>query len=172
MTVTPSIYVACTTSYIANNLHGKWIEATQPVEKIESEINQMLKISPYSNEGNYLIHDYRGFETHKLFEYEYIHIVREIALFIKENGLLGSELVNRFRNIYEAQDYLENTYCGCFPSLESFARHYVKRRSVLLLRYIEQFIDYKQMAAEMILNDKIFKVHTEEGIHICWEGAE
>lgn len=45
----PRIYVACLASYNNGTLHGKWIDAAQDADDIQTEIRAMLRESKYPN---------------------------------------------------------------------------------------------------------------------------
>ena len=56
MTTEPKIYVACLAAYNNAYLHGKWIDLTQELEDVWTEINTMLKSSPIPEAEEYAIH--------------------------------------------------------------------------------------------------------------------
>ena len=80
--VTPSIYVACLAWYNNAILHGVWIDATQSEDKIMEEIWSMLDNSPEPNAEEHAIHDYEGFGSIPIHEYESIGNIVEYASFI------------------------------------------------------------------------------------------
>ena len=45
-TISPRIYVACLASYNAGKLYGRWIDANQDADDIQSEVDAMLAASP------------------------------------------------------------------------------------------------------------------------------
>jgi len=55
------IYVACLAAYNNGKLHGAWIDATQDIDDIQCQINQMLADSPEPDAEEYAIHDYEEF---------------------------------------------------------------------------------------------------------------
>ena len=65
-----SIYVACLAAYNNGKLHGCWIDATQELDDIQDQINSMLASSPEEDAEEYAIHDYEGFGSYRLGEYE------------------------------------------------------------------------------------------------------
>lgn len=118
---TPSIYVACLASYNNAILHGVWIDATQSEDEIMEEIWEMLDNSPEPNAEEYAIHDYEGFGSMPIHEYEAIHHIVEYTSFIKEHGELGLALLCEY-SIDDAQAMLEEHYHGCYDSEVDFAR--------------------------------------------------
>lgn len=59
--VEPRIYVASLSDYNNGHLHGCWIRAAQPPERIYDEIHQMLAASPSPSAEEWAIHDHEGF---------------------------------------------------------------------------------------------------------------
>ena len=167
MSTTPSIYVACLSSYNNGILHGVWIEATQELDEINSAIQKMLKSSPMQDAEEYAIHDSDGFETAQISEYQGIEQVQELAICIEENGLLGAELYNHFSSLEEAKTYLEDHYYGCFESVEDFAREITEQTSQIPAHF-EFYLDYSALARDMELSGDIFTIQTNEGYHIFW----
>ena len=90
------IYVACLAAYNNGKLHGAWIDATQDLDDIQDQINQMLADSPEPDAEEYAIHDYEGFDGYGLSEYEGIQSVHEIACFIEEHPEIGRGAVKSF----------------------------------------------------------------------------
>ncbi len=76
------IYVACLAAYNNGYLHGAWIDATQDVDDIQDHINKMLESSPVEDPEEYAIHDFEGFGSYRLSEYEGIESAHEGACFI------------------------------------------------------------------------------------------
>ena len=69
-TETPRIYVADLAAYNNGHLHGVWIDATQELEEIWTEIRTMFKDSPIENPEEWAIHDYENFFGYSVGEYE------------------------------------------------------------------------------------------------------
>jgi len=72
-TDTPRIYVACLASYNAGILHGEWIDATD-ADTIREAIQEMLKGSPTAGAEEWAIHDYEGFGSIRLSEWEDVDV--------------------------------------------------------------------------------------------------
>ncbi|MDR0887509.1 MAG: antirestriction protein ArdA [Candidatus Nomurabacteria bacterium] len=124
--VIPSIYVASLSDYVGGRLHGCWIRADQEDEKIFEAIRQMLKQSPNPLEAEgYAIHDYEGFGSLKLDEYDDIKQVAAAARNITEYGepfavwasLMGLTDASS-ENAYEK---FSECYQGEYESPESYA---------------------------------------------------
>jgi len=80
------IYVADLAAYNNGVLHGVWIDATQELDNIQEQIKQMLEASPIDDAEEYAIHDYEGFGSYSVSEYEGIQSLHEVACFIEEHG--------------------------------------------------------------------------------------
>ncbi|MCW8410136.1 antirestriction protein ArdA [Legionella sp. PATHC035] len=116
---TPSIYVACLASYNNGILHGVWIDATQSEDDIMEEMWKMLNNSTEPDAEEYAIHDYEGFGSINIHEYEAIGNIVEYASFIKEHEELGLALICYY-SVDEAQTLLDNFH-DCFDSEVDFA---------------------------------------------------
>ena len=55
------IYVADLAAYNNGILHGVWIDATQDIDDIQEQINDMLASSPEEDAEEYAIRDDEGF---------------------------------------------------------------------------------------------------------------
>lgn len=150
---TPSVYVACLASYNNAILHGVWIDATQSEDNIMKEIWEMLDNSPEPNAEEYAIHDYEGFGSIKIHEYEAICNIVEYASFIQEHGELGLALLSDY-SIDDAQTLLEDHYQGCYDSEVDFARQlfdecYVHQLPDNLICYF----DYEAFTRDLFISD-------------------
>lgn len=150
---TPSIYVACLASYNNAILHGVWIDATQSEDDIMKEIWEMLDNSPEPNAEEYAIHDYEGFGSIKIHEYESISNIVEYASFIQEHGELGLALLCDY-SVDDAQTMLEDHYHGCYDSEVDFARQlfddcFAHQMPDSLICYF----DFDAFARDLFIND-------------------
>lgn len=125
------IYVADLAAYNNGFLHGVWIDATQGVDDIQEEINKMLACSPVEDSEEYAIHDYEGFGSYPLGEYEGLESAHEVACFIEEHSELGAELLAHFSSIDEARQAIEDNYCGCYSSLADYAQELTEQSTTI-----------------------------------------
>lgn len=149
---TPSIYVACLASYNNAILHGVWIDVTKSEDEIMEKIWEMLDNSTEPDAEEYAIHDYEGFGSINIHEYEAIANIVEYASFIKEHGELGLALLCYY-SIDEAQTLLESYY-GCYDSEVDFAEQlfdecYAHQIPDSLICYF----DYEAFARDLFIND-------------------
>ena len=162
------IFVACLAAYNNGRLHGRWIDAAQDADTIQSEIAAMLAASPIPNAEEWAIHDYEGFEGAPISEYEGVDSVAEKAAFIARHGLLAGKLLEHWSgDLQDARRSIENHYIGAFPSLEGFARD-MTEQSVDISDTIAPYIDYARMGRDMALGD-VFTIDLGfEETHIFW----
>lgn len=164
------IYVTCLAAYNNGYLHGEWIDATQDMDDIWDQVKAMLKASPVEEEAEeYAIHDYEGFGSYQLGEYEGLERAHEVAVFIEEHGKLASDLLNQFNdNIDEATRAKEENYCGYYSSLADYAQE-LTEQSGEIPQHLEFYIDYERMGNDMEMSGDIFTIETaHDEVHIFW----
>ena len=117
------IYIADLSAYNNGKLHGVWVNATDDLDDIQEQINNMLAKSPEQDSEEYAIHDYEGFDGYSLGEYEDIETAHEITCFIDENTEIAGELLSHFGgDLEDARKAIEENYCGCYKSLSDYAQ--------------------------------------------------
>lgn len=163
------IYVADLAAYNNGKLHGVWINATDDMDDIWNQVNQMLAESPEGFAEEYAIHDYEGFEGYALGEYEGLEAAHKIACFIEEYPDFGGELLNNFGgDLEEAKTAAEENYCGCYKSLADFAEE-LTEDTAQIPENLAYYIDYERMGRDMELSGDIFTIETAfEEVHIFW----
>lgn len=163
------IYVADLAAYNNGKLHGVWIDATQDMDDIQDQINDMLKNSPEGFAEEYAIHDYEGFNGYGLSEYEGIEAVHEIACFIEEYPAIAGELLSHFGgDIEETRKAAEESYSGCYASLADYAQELTEDTSEIP-NHLEMYIDYDRMARDMEMSGNVFTIETaHDEIHVFW----
>lgn len=168
MTTEPRIYVADLAAYNSGCLHGVWIDATQDVDDIQEQINAMLAASPVPDAEEYAIHDYEGFDSYRLGEYEGITAAHEIACFIEEFPEFGGALLAHFSSIEEARKAAEEDYCGTFESLAEYAQE-LTEGTTQIPESLAYYINYEAMARDMELNGDVFTIETGyKEVHVFW----
>ncbi len=162
------IYVADLAAYNNGKLHGVWIDATQDLDDIQEQVNNMLAQSPEPDAEEYAIHDFEGFNGYSLSEYEGLQSAHEVASFIEEYPEIGGELLDHFSDIEEARKAAEESYCGCYKSLADYAEELAEETSQIP-EHLQYYIDYKKMGRDMELNGDVFTIETGyEEVHIFW----
>ena len=165
---TPRIYVASLADYNAGRLHGRWIDADQPIEVIREEITQMLAESKEPIAEEWAIHDYEGFAGLSLSEYEDIELVAQVAFEITQHGPVFASLVSYLggvSEIEEARRYMEEGYRGEWDSLTDYVEELIEDcySDVLngLPDFIKYHIDYEGIARDMELNGDVMTFENE-----------
>ena len=170
-TVTPRIYVACLASYNSGVLHGKWIDAAQDADDIHAEIQAMLAKSPEPIAEDWGLHDYEGFGSVRLSEYEDIAHVAEMAALIVEHGDLAAEVIAHTSSVDEAREMLDEQYQGAFKNLEDWAEQYMDDTGALngLPENLRNYFDYEAFARDAELGGNIIAIDTSDGqVHVFW----
>ena len=162
------IYVADLSAYNNGKLHGVWINATDELDDIQEQINNMLRKSPEGFAEEYAIHDYEGFSGYSLGEYEGIETVHNVACFIEEYPEMGGELLDHFSDIDEARKAAEENYCGCYKSLSDYAEE-LTDQTTQIPESLTYYIDYEKMGRDMELGGDVFTIDMGyEEVHIFW----
>jgi antirestriction protein len=127
MSTEPRIYVACLAAYNNGLLHGEWIDADQSADELHEIVQRMLAASPESGAEEWAIHDYEGFGSLRLGEYESLERVAAIAARIAEHG----DAFSAWLSYDESQDAtdmqsFEDAYRGEWDSLRAYAEDYAE----------------------------------------------
>lgn len=161
------IYVACLAAYNNGILHGRWIDANQDAWAIWDEVSEMLKTSPEADAEEWAIHDYEGFESVTISEWESFERVSEVAAFIAEHGELGGKLVEYFGSLQDAQNAISDQYAGEYRSTADFVQE-MTEQGTDIPENLQYYIDWRAMARDWEIND-ILTIETGfEAIHIFW----
>lgn len=170
---TPRIYVASLADYNAGNLHGRWIDASQPVDEIRNEIAGLLAESKQPIAEDWAIHDYDNFGSLRLSEFEDLEHVATVARLIVEHGPLFAELVNHLgdvSNVDEARRYMEEAYRGAFDDLAHYAADLVEDCYADVLKSLPDFIryhiDYDGIGRDLELGGDVFTVNCDGKVHV------
>lgn len=171
--LTPRIYVASLADYTAGYLHGRWIDANQPLEAIREQVAEMLSQSRQLIAEEWAIHDYENFGGLHLSEYEDLEHVARVAQLMAEHGPLFADLVSHFggtSGIDEALHYMEEGYRGAFNNLADYAQELVEDCYGDLIRSLPNFIayhiDYDGIANDMELGGDVFTIELDGKVHV------
>jgi antirestriction protein len=169
MTTSPRIYVACLAAYNAGRLHGRWIEATQSVDDIWTEVQEMLAASPEPGAEEWAIHDYEGFGPLRLSEWESFERVSAIAAGIAEHGLAFAAWLSydESRDPSDARAF-EDAYRGEWDSMRAYAEDWADQAG--MYDAAEKAGPYVTVAIDMLerdLNIELYSVETDHyTVHI------
>jgi len=163
------IYIADLAAYNNGKLHGVWIDATDCMEDIQEQINNMLAESPEGFAEEYAIHDYEGFAGYSLGEYDCIETVHDIAYFILDNPEIGGELLSYCcGDLDKAKTDIDENYSGCYKSLADYAQE-LTEETTQIRDSLAYYIDYERMGRDMELSGDVYTIETSfEEIHIFW----
>lgn len=163
------IYVADLAAYNNGRLHGVWIDATEEMDDIWAQVNQMLKSSPEGFAEEYAIHDYEGFGGYSLSEYEGLESAHNVAVFIEEHGEIAGELLNNFGgDLEDAKKAIEENYSGCYKSLADYAEE-LTEQTAEVPENLAFYIDYQRMGRDMELGGDVYTIETGyEEVHVFW----
>jgi len=168
----PRIYVACLSSYVHGCLHGAWIEANQDADDIQAEIQDMLSKSIFPDAEEHAIHDFDGFGSVTLSEYEDLGDVATLAELIDEWGEeLASALWHRTGGDEdETRTLMDDSYQGCYEDLESWAEQLLEDTGALnqVPEHLRCYLDLAAYVRDYELSGDIFTVDTVDGVHVFW----
>ena len=167
-TNTPSIYVACLSSYNAGTLYGAWIDATQTKEEILDEIEKMLAGSSGSPAEEWAIHDYSGFGGAGISEWEPIENIVALACLIEEHGEIAWEVYTHCgEDIEQAQKTITEDYQGSFSSIEDWACEFMNE-TMEIPQHLESYINHHAFARDAELGGDIFTIRYQGDVHVFW----
>ena len=162
------IYVADLAAYNNGKLHGVWVDMCQELDDIWNAIKAMLANSPEGFAEEYAIHDYEGFGSYRIGEYEGIEAVHAAACFIGEYPDFGAELLSYYSDLEEAKKMAEENYQGCFKSLADYAEDFMEQTADIP-ENLAFYIDYEKMGRDWEMSGDIFTLETSfEEVHIFW----
>ena len=141
------IYVRCLSARDASFDHGVWINATMDLMDIHQLIDEMLSISPVSNNGEFEISDADTYGYDLICTDTSIEEAHEIAVFLEDHGELGAALLDSGEAscLESAASIIDNSYLGIFKSGIDFAMHHVKKHYEYIDDFVNTYIDYDAM---------------------------
>ena len=164
------IYIACLAAYNSSIAYGKWIDATQEIEAIHVEIQEMLFNSPIAGAKEFAVHAFDGFGPLRLDEYESVESIHEKARFILKHGELGAELLVYYGNVESAQDAIENRYHGEYKSQIDFAiQLFEDCHMESIPEMVQCYIDYASFKRDIFLKD-FFSLEVRDKTHVFAHG--
>ena len=112
------IYVACLASYNAGSLSGEWITPADTEEKLQAQIDAILKASPEPDAEEWAIHDYDNFPN--LGEYPSNEDIIKVVKAQKKHGV---NQINAFLSLYTPEDleHFEDSYSGEYDSFREYS---------------------------------------------------
>lgn len=169
----PSIYVASLADYVNGTLHGEWLDATQTPDELHEQVQRMLAQSPLAEQGEaveeWAIHDYEGFGSLHIGEYDSFETVSAHAKGIQRHGLAYTAWYD-WSGEADA-DKFQDEYLGEFDSVEAYAQQcgddfgweeILNEQIPASLRpYVS--IDYEQLALDLTISGDIYAADNPAG---------
>jgi len=154
-TLTPRIYVACLASYTNGILYGAWIALDQPLEDVLEQIRRLLDKSPMPGAEEIAVHNFEGFGSLSIGEYESITMIHDQAEFIIEHGALGAELLAHYGgNLEDAEKTLEDYYMGEHESELAYATDLFDELYMHdIPESAQYYVDYQKFQRDIFIND-------------------
>ncbi len=168
----PRIYVASLSDYNAGRLHGSWIDASLDAEEVQAAIDRILITSPEPHAEEWAIHDYEGFGTARLGEYESLDTIVRLAQGIDQHGpAFAAWAATVGVHDVAALAGFEDAFLGLWDSLKDYAEELLNDLGLnseldeaipeLLRGYIS--IDVEGFARDMELGGMITVIEDPEG---------
>lgn len=165
MSTEPRIYVACLAAYNNGLLHGEWIYADQSADELHEAVARMLASSPQPGGEEWAIHDYEGFGSLRLGEYESLERVAAIAAGIVAHGDAFSAWLS-YDELQDATDMqaFEDAYRGEWDSLRAYAEDYAESTGMYDAAE-KSGSQYVVVDIDMLTRDLDIELYTVEGDH-------
>lgn len=170
----PSIYVASLADYNNGRLLGAWIDATIGADAIYEQIQAMLARSREPAPEEWAIHDYEGFGSKQLGEFERIEEVAALAEGIGKYGPAFAAWVDYSGLDAEDWHYFEAAYLGEYPTLTAYAEQIIddmgwqQEVDALLPQSLKPYarIDAQAMGEDLRLGGEIFVLESDSGVYV------
>lgn len=172
----PRIYVASLSDYNAGRLHGVWMAADQTVDALHDGVQAMLAASPEPGAEEWAIHDYQGFGSAELSEYEALETVATLAQGIAEHGpafAAWAALTGLGSSLALDPEAFQESYRGHWPSLSDYAEELAKDLGATtaleqLPDWLEPYVtvDYRRFGRDLVLGGDIRTVEGADGVWV------
>jgi len=129
----------------------------------------MLKSSPEPNAEDHAIHDYEGFGTYSVAEYDSIDHLNQVAQFLAKYDEFAAEVLEYAGDdIEQAEKLIEENYSGCYSSIAEYAEQLTEDTSEIP-QHLQYYINYEKMGNDMELSGDIFTIETaHDEVHVFW----
>lgn len=120
----PRIYVASLSDYNDGRLHGIWVDPTLEVDEINDQIERMLRVSTDEGAEEFAVHDYVGFESLRLQEYDTIETIHRLAIGIEQHGDAFATYAEWVGTDQATTDGFEDCYYGTYRSMRELVEEW------------------------------------------------
>ena len=181
-------YAACLASYNNGVLHGAWIDASDDVDAMQADVNQMLRESPFPNvtvehpvsgedvpsAEEYAVHDYDGLPS-RLGEHPDLQAIADYVELIDaadDRGLdaavVAAVVANFNGDVGEAKDAIEDNYLGAFDSLTAYAEDYIESTGMLdgVNDTVARYFDFESFGRDLELGGDVYTIRVDGQLHI------
>ncbi|QSZ50076.1 antirestriction protein ArdA [Arthrobacter sp. D5-1] len=170
----PAIYVASLADYNNGRLLGTWIDATIGADAIYEQIHAMLARSREPAPEEWAIHDYEGFGSKQLSEFERVEEVAALAEGIAKHGPAFAAWVDYSGLDAEDWHYFEDAYLGDYPTLEAYAERIIadmgwqQQIDAYLPESLKTYakIDAEAMGEDLRLSGEIYVIESDSGVYV------
>ena len=177
----PRIFVANLPLYHAGRIEGIWVDATQTVDEMSSQIEHFLSQWPEEAQS-YFIDNYQGFYGLHIEFQEDLKDIHQKALLIAKYGELGAELIAHYERhlhpqeveIYgttpleAAKDAIECRYQGVYKSHLAYATQFFNALCSEMPEKMRFYINYKDFEAA-IFNWHFYSIEMAGKTHVFFE---
>ena len=163
------IYIASLAAYNAGILHGAWIEADQSADDISAAVEEMLVTSPVPGAEEWAIHDYEGFGSLRLSEWESFERISAIAAGITTHGLAYAAWLSYDASFDPADtDSFSDSYRGEWNSLRDYAEDFAESIGLydLAERAGSPYVIVDIDMLERDLDIEMYTVESEHGLYV------
>ena len=176
---TQRIYVASLSDYNAGFLHGEWIDLEgHDMDSLHETIKAILAKSPamklYGDPAEeWAIHDFEGFGSYRLSEYEDLERVLELheAAQEHEGDIFFGVLAYYGGDLDHTLSQFEDNFNGTWESVEAYAENFLEETGTLdtIPQHLQAYFDVKSYAQDMELGGDITAIEITHDKHaIFW----
>jgi len=179
----PRIYVASLSDYNAGILHGQWVNASDDVEQMQDEIDEMLAdsmmLSRYGETAEeWAIHDYEGFGSLHIDEHLGLPTIARLAGGIEKHGPAfaawasyvgetSDDLLEQFEDRFQGKWIAVESYADYLLD-ELDAQRTINEAPEWLQPYIK--LDIEGFARDLQISGDIVVEERPEGGVWVWSG--
>jgi len=152
----------------------KWTRDISPYQHIPSACPEcghttLIHGTPYPSAEEFAIHDHEGFGN-LVGEYTGIDEVVQLAEAIEEHGDKYTGLRSYGFDHDEAMEKLEESYQGCFDSLEDWAEQFLDDTGAFsgAPDMLKTYFDFERYARDAELSGDILEIEGDKGKHVFW----
>lgn len=157
----PRVYVASLAMYSNGYLHGAWINLSTNEEKMQQQINTMLRTGIIQGD-EWAIHDSDVPGISSLPEYYTVEQLAQLAGLLEEHGTLFALALDEYNGNIEDAIQLMERYAGSYPSKEHYMEECFSEQLNATPADVIPYVDLERWFDDLILNGMtVFEVYDE-----------